>query len=241
MCERGVKRIRAAGQRGFRSCCGTGGTDAVPGPTLPPDAMTRLTVLIAAVALLAGCRSVGETQALRRVDFSLAGVENATLAGVRLDDAESGLSPASVAVVAAGVLRGALPLEFGLVVRARNPADNPAARLTRFDWTLFLDDREAASGTVARGPTIAPGDSASFVVPVAVDLVDVAGRSAPDLIRMALAVAGRRVDPSRVRVEARPYLDTPLGQIPLRTETVVARSVGGRRAASSDTTAVPRR
>ena len=202
--------------------------------------MTRLALLLAATAALAGCRSVGETQALRRVDFSLAGVENATLAGVRLDDAGGGLSPASVAVVAAGVLRGSLPLEFGLVVGARNPAGNPAARLTRFDWTLFLDDREAASGTVERGPTIAPGDSASFVVPVAVDLVEVAGRNPAEIVRMALAVAGRRADPSRVRVEARPYLDTPLGQIPLRTETVVARSVGGRRAAPADTAAVPR-
>ena len=203
--------------------------------------MTRSALLLAvlsASALLGACRSVSETRALRRVDFGLAGVQDAVLAGVAIDDVDdlTSLPPSSVAVVAGGILRGHLPLRFGLVVGARNPADNPPARIARFDWTLFLDDREAATGTFDDGPTIAPGDSASFVVPVSVDLVEVAGRNAPEILRMALAVAGRRADPSRVRVEARPYVDTPLGQIPLRTETVVARSIGGSRPAVADTT-----
>ncbi len=203
----------------------------------------RLMLLLLAAGMaasvgLAGCRSVSETRALRAVDFGLVGVQDAVLAGVSLDGVEAvgDIGPAGLAVLAAGALRGSLPLRFGLVVGARNPADNPAARLTRFDWTLYLDDREAASGTVDRGPTIAPGDSTSFVVPVDVDLVEVAGDNVAELLRMALAVAGRSADPSRVRVVAKPYLDTPLGQIPLDTVTVVARSVGGRRAAPADST-----
>lgn len=193
--------------------------------------MRHLALILCLAAPLASCRSVSETRALRHVDFGLAGVENAVLAGQRLDDLNdvADLPPASLALIAAGVLRGQLPLEFGLVVGARNPADNPQARVSRFDWTLFLDDREAATGTFDGGPTLAPGDSASFVVPVRVDLIEVAGRNAAELARMALAVAGRRADPTRVRVEARPYVETPFGQIPLRTETVVARSVGGQR------------
>ncbi|HEX8298048.1 MAG TPA: LEA type 2 family protein [Rubricoccaceae bacterium] len=207
--------------------------------------MTRLPILLLAVVLVSGllgaCRSVGETRALRRVDFGLVGVRDAVLAGQPIGDVDdlADLPPSSVAVVAAGVLRGSLPLRFGLEVSARNPIDNPQARVARFDWTLFLDDREAATGTFDNGPTIAPGDSATFVVPVEVDLVEAAGRNASEILRMALAVAGRRADPTRVRVEARPYVDTPFGQIPLRTETVVARSVGGRPAAqptAADTT-----
>ena len=200
--------------------------------------MRLFLAVLLAVLVLGACRSVSETRALRGVDFRLVRVEDAVLAGIRLGDVESvrDVPPASAAVIAAGVLRGSLPLRFGLVVGARNPATNPQATLTRFDWTLFLDEREAASGTVARGPTIAPGDSAQFTVPVSVDLVDVAGGDPADLLAMALAVAGRRADPSRVRVEARPYVDTPLGQIPLRTATVVARSVGGSRPAVADTT-----
>jgi len=202
---------------------------------------TALSVLFLA-GLLAGCRSASETRALRGVDFRLAGVEGATLAGVALDSVEAvgDVGTAGLAVITAGVLRGELPLRFGLVVGARNPATNPQARLARFDWTLFLDDREAATGTVERGPTIAPGDSASFVVPVAVDLVEVAGRNASELLRMALAVAGRSADPTRVRVEARPYVETPLGSLPLERVTVVSRTVGGPRAAPRDTTGAPR-
>jgi hypothetical protein len=198
----------------------------------------RPALLLLAV-LLAGCGSVNETRALRGVDFGLAGVSGATLAGVPLDSVEAvgDVGPAGLAVIAAGALRGSLPLRFGLVVGARNPATNPTARLARFDWTLFLDDREAATGTVDRGPTIAPGDSVSFVVPVAVDLAEVAGDNALDLVRKALAVAGRRADPTRVRVEARPYIETPLGQLPLERVTVVSRTVGGRRTAPADTSA----
>ena len=192
---------------------------------------------------LASCRSVSETRALRAVDFSLAGVERADLAGVRLDGVESvsDVPPAAAAAVAGGLLRGSLPLAFDLVVGARNPDDNPQARLARFDWTLFLDDRETASGTVAEGPTIAPGDSETFVVPVRVDLVEVAGRNASEILRMALAVAGRRAEPSRVRVEARPYVETPFGALPLKTETVVARSVGGRADTTAGRNGAPRR
>ena len=199
-----------------------------------------LAVLLAVLAFGAAfgaCRSVSETRALRGVDFRLVRVDDAVLAGIRLGDVESvrDVPPASAAVIAAGILRGSLPLRFGLVVGAHNPATNPQATLTRFDWTLFLDEREAASGTVERGPTIAPGDSATFTVPVSVDLVDVAGDNPGDLLAMALAVAGQDVDPTRVRIEARPYIETPLGQIPLRTETVVSRAVGGRRSAPADT------
>lgn len=213
----------------------------MPSPLSPALRPGRLALLLLVAVLLAGslagCRSVSETRALRQVDFGLVGVQDAVLAGVSLDGVESvgDIGPAGLAVLAAGALRGSLPLRFGLVVGARNPAGNPPARLTRFDWTLYLDDREAASGTVDRGPTIAPGDSTSFVVPVDVDLVEVAGDNVSELLRMALAVAGRSADPSRVRVVAKPYLDTPLGQIPLDTVTVVARTVG-RRAAPADTT-----
>ena len=191
------------------------------------------------VGLLAGCRSVDETRALRGVDFGLAGVRDATLGGVSLDSVEDvgDVGAAGLAVITAGVLRGELPLRFGLVVGARNPATNPQARLARFDWTLFLDDREAATGTVERGPTIAPGDSVSFVVPVDVDLVEVAGRNASELVRMALAVAGRTADPTRVRVEARPYVETPLGSLPLERVTVMSRTVGARGAGRADTSA----
>ncbi len=192
--------------------------------------LSRLVLLVVALGAVAGCRSLNETRALKHVHFGLAGVQDATLAGIDLDTATE--LPASAAVaIGAGLLRGELPLSLGLVVGARNPADNPQARLTRFDWTLFLDDREAASGTFDDGPTIAPGDSASFVVPVAVDLLEVAGNNAGTLARMALAVAGRRADPTRVRIEARPYIDTALGQIPLRSETIVARPISGPRTA----------
>jgi hypothetical protein len=204
--------------------------------------MRHVLALLLFAGLLTGCRSVDETRALRGVDFSLAGVRDAALAGVPLDSVEAvgDVGTAGLAVITAGVLRGELPLRFGLVVGARNPATNPTARLARFDWTLFLDDREAATGTVERGPTIAPGDSVSFTVPVEVDLVEVAGRNAAEIVRMALAVAGRTADPTRVRVEARPYVETPLGSLPLERVTVVSRTVGPRRAAPADTTSAPR-
>lgn len=199
--------------------------------------MWRPLAVLTLLAAVVGCTSTREVRALRGVDFRLADVGEARLAGRPIGDIErpGDLSPGTLAAIAASLARGTLPLSFNVVVAARNPADNPPARLTRFDWTLYLDEQQAVQGVYDDERAIAPGDSTVFSVPVAVDLVQLAGDRGPELIDLAFALAGRRADPSRIRLAARPTLSTPLGRIRADEVTVLTRAVGGRRALTDST------
>ena len=199
-------------------------------------------VCLVLVGASAGCASTREVQALRGVDFGLVGIERRQLAGRDVSTATSvgDLSPGTAAVVAASLAQGTLPLTFDVVVSARNPSENPPARLTRFDWTLYLDDREAVRGVFDDERAIAPGDSVTFAVPVRVDLVELAQERGPELLDLAFAVAGRRADPSRLRLTARPTVSTPLGRLRADEVTVLTRTVGGRDTTQTDRAPAPR-
>src|SRR5262245_52571699 len=74
-----------------------------------------------------GCATMRGVAALRDVNFEPERVTNVRLAGMPLDHVRSveDVSPADVALVAAGALAGSVPLECKVIVRASNPATNP--------------------------------------------------------------------------------------------------------------------
>jgi hypothetical protein len=183
---------------------------------------------LAVVVCLPGCATLQEIAALRSVGFSLAGATGGTLAGVSIDSARTfnELSALDIGRVAAAVARGELPLEANLLVRAANPADNAQARLVGFDWTLFLDGQETVSGALNQEFVLPPGQPVNVPVRVRVDLLDFFDRQLEQVVNLALAVAGQG-DPQRVRLEATPSIQTPLGPIrypaPIPIEYEVAR------------------
>jgi hypothetical protein len=100
--------------------------------------------------LFAGCATLRQVAALRKVDFSLQGTTGGTLAGISIESMRSfeELSALDLGRLTGALSRGKLPLTATLLVRASNPADNTKARLVALDWTLFLDDRKTVSGVV---------------------------------------------------------------------------------------------
>jgi hypothetical protein len=165
---------------------------------------------------LAGCAALEEIAALRSVEFSLAGTSGATLAGVPLDSVRSidQLSSTQIARVGAALAQGRLPLEANLLVRAINPADNVQARLTRLDWTLFLDDQETINGVLDREFVLPPGEPATVPVQVRLDLLDFfADGRLEQVVNLALALAGAEGARQRVRLQASPSIQTPVGPI----------------------------
>jgi hypothetical protein len=164
---------------------------------------------------LAGCAALQEIAALRSVEFSLAGTSGATLAGVPIDSVRSmdQLSSTQVARVAAALAQGRLPLEANLLVRALNPGDNVQARLTRLDWTLFLDDQETINGILDREFVLPPGEPATVPLQVRLDLLDFFDGRLEQVVNLALALAGAEGVRQRVRLEASPSVQTPVGPI----------------------------
>lgn len=184
-----------------------------PGVSLDVDRRTFLAGLLLATPL-AGCATLEEIAALRSVDFAVAGTSDTRLAGIPIDSIRSfeQLGAVQLATLAGAVARGELPIEANLLVRASNPADNAQARLVRLDWTLFLDEQETVSGVLDRDFVLPPGQPVSVPVHVRLDLLEFFDRQLEQVVNLALALAGTG-NTQRVRLEATPSIQTPLGPI----------------------------
>lgn len=183
-----------------------------------------------AVLLLAACATLQQVAALRRVAFDIGRVTDARLAGVDFTRvrAYDDLSAAQVAAIALAIARDELPLSFDLHLLAQNPADNPAARLLRMDWTLLLDDRETVTGVLDRSYDLPPGQTSDIPLNVRLDLLDFFDDDAEDLADLVLAIAGAGGEPTRIALRATPTIDTALGPIRYQQPiTIVSRQVGG--------------
>lgn len=188
-----------------------------------------LPVMLLAVAS-AGCATLQQIAALRSVDFQLDRVADVRLAGVDISTTRSyselGLSDATR--VGAAVARHELPLSFRLYVRAENPAENSVtARLVRMQWTLFLEDTQTVSGQIEREYELPPGEPTDIPLEIELNLFDFYERSGPDLIDLALNLAGAGGAPKQVSVRAVPTVNTALGPITYpQPITIVSRTVG---------------
>jgi len=186
---------------------------------------------LAALVALAGCATIRQLTALKRVDFSIAGVADGRLAGVDLRRIASyqDLGPLDVGRIALAVTRGDVPLDFRLLIRADNPADNrTAATVVKLAWTLLLDDRETIHGVLDTAVTMPPGETATIPVPMRVNLRQFFGGPAESLVNLAASFAGLSAHPTRIAVRAVPTINTPLGPITYPEPiTIVSRTVGG--------------
>ena len=160
---------------------------------------------------------------LKRLQFRLEGVDDFSLAGIRIGQ-KSQLRDFTIAdgIQLLAAFRGKrLPTRFLLNVEARNPNDGSGgstktvSTLTRFDWRLLIDDQPTISGGIER-PLEIPGTGQSTIIPLRMelDLYKFFGEHGyDDLLDLALALGGKRGDISRVSLDARPSVSTPLGDI----------------------------
>jgi len=193
---------------------------------------TRRTLgLIMLAAALAGCATLRQITALRRVDFSLAGVDDGRLAGVDLRRIANygDLDALEIGRIALAVARRDVPLEFRVLIRADNPADNrTAATMVRLAWTLLLDDKETVNGVLDTAVVIPPGQTATIPLPMRVNLRQFFDGPARSLVDLAASVAGVGNHPTRITVRAVPTINTPIGPITYPNPiTIVSRTVGG--------------
>ena len=173
-------------------------------------------ILLLAVSLTAaGCATIAAVVALRAVEFALDRVTRGRLAGVDLDRYRAGgsLNPIDAGRVGIALAQGELPLSFNLHVSADNPSDNPAAQLVGLDWTLFVEGRETVSGILNDQRLLPSGATTDIPISMELDLVQFFGRNAPDLISLALNIAGIGGSPAMLRLEAQPSINTEFGPI----------------------------
>ncbi len=189
--------------------------------------MLALATLIVA---LAGCVTLSRLTALRRVEFSIAGVEDGRLAGVELRRIASygDLNAMEIGRIALAISRRDVPLDLRVMIRADNPADNrTAATMVKLVWNLLLDDKETVSGVFDTTVTMPPGQTAYIPLPMRVNLRQFFDGPARSLVNLAASVAGLGSRPTRIAVRAVPTINTPLGPITYPSPiTIVSRTVG---------------
>ena len=173
---------------------------------------------VAAVLLLlvpigvTGCSALQAIAALDRVELSLDGVSNGRLAGVDLSGYRTlgDVRPSDLLRIGIAYRQGSLPLDLTLRVGAENPGSNGVeARLERLDWTLRLNDRQAATGAVNRPIVLPVGQTIEIPLDVRVDLLELYGENRDDLVALALRLAGRGAESQHLELSVRPTITTP--------------------------------
>lgn len=188
-------------------------------------------LLIVPATFIQGCQTLREISALRLVNFAIDSVTDARLAGVQIERLRTyeDLSRTDILRLSAALARQELPFQFRLNVAARNPEENQVqARLVRMGWTLLLEDRETISGTLEENYVLPAGQTTTIPLTIELDLVDFFDRNLEDLVNLALSAAGGGGEATNVKLNARPTIDTPLGEMEYpRQITIVSRDVGG--------------
>lgn len=184
------------------------------------------------LVITAGCATLQQIAALRRVDFDIDRVAGGRLAGVDVSRVRSydDLTAAQIALIGIAIARKDLPLSFDLHVSALNPVDNQVtARLVAMDWSLFIDDQETISGSLTDAISLPPGQAVDIPIAMSLNLLDFFGSQSRQLIDLALAAAGAGGTPTRISLRASPTVDTPVGPIRYpQPITIVSRTVGTR-------------
>lgn len=194
----------------------------------PGARVTRLFVSGLAVAALAtaGCATIQQIAALRRVTFAFQSVSDVRIAGVHVEDGSSftRLGLADAARIAAAVAAREVPLDLVAHVSATNPRENTVkASMVGLDWTFFVEDRRMLSGALTRIVAIEPGATADVPLPVRFELLSLANGGARDLYDLALGIAGQGSAQKDLRLELVPTIETPMGPMRFPSPVIVRR------------------
>jgi hypothetical protein len=176
---------------------------------------------------MTGCSSLSNiTQSLtnlQRLQFKLENVNGFNLAGINLSnkDEVSDFSMTDGLKLGQAFANKSFPSRFILNVAANNPNDGKGgsqkmgATLTSFEWQLYIDDVPTVSGNIAK-PIEIPGVGQSTIIPVAIeiDLYKFFNDKGYDgLINLALALGGVNGSAARLKLDAKPTVQTSIGPI----------------------------
>lgn len=188
--------------------------------------VTTLAVIFATL-FLGSCKTLNQfadsLNNLQRLEFKLDEVNNFRLAGVNLSNIKSvgDISLMDGIKLTKAFSEKRLPAQFVLNVDAKNPNDGTggtkqsAATLSALDWKLYIDDKETIAGNINKELVI-PGTGSSETIPLVmnIDLYEFFGNKGyEDMINLALAIGGQGGSASRLKLDARPTVKTPLGNI----------------------------
>ncbi|MCC6845248.1 MAG: hypothetical protein LC116_04310 [Bacteroidetes bacterium] len=178
----------------------------------------------AAALMFQSCPAVTNALAnMQRLQFKLDGLSNFRLAGVSFAGKSSitDFSAFDALSLTRAFGTNQFPAEFILNVAAANPNDGKggarqsSALLQGLEWRLLIDDKQTVSGDID-APVEIPGTGQTTIIPVRIslDLYKFFGSKGYDnVINLALALGGAKGSTSRLKLDARPTISTPIGPL----------------------------
>ncbi|MBN2246347.1 MAG: hypothetical protein JW755_10935 [Candidatus Aminicenantes bacterium] len=160
---------------------------------------------------------------LKRLQFKLGGVNNFSLAGIRIGQfsSVSDFSPSDGFKLLNAFRNNSLPAEIVLEVLALNPNDGTGGSsqtvttLSSLESRLLIDGEPTVTGNIDQPIQIpGTGQAASIPIRMTLDLLNFFGsKGYEDIIGLALAIGGKQGSTSRLSLDALPRVSTPYGEI----------------------------
>lgn len=184
-------------------------------------------IVLISITGIYGCQTLKQIAdsivSLQKIQFKLDNISNFRLMGVDLAGKSSasdfGLSDA--AKFASAIRNSEFPVDFVLNVAANNPntgngnAQQSLATLTSLDWKLYIDDTETIGGNIGNSITI-PASGQQTIIPLSMNLDLLrffSGHNLENMLNLALALGGNNGSAARLKLDAKPTIQTPLGPI----------------------------
>lgn len=158
-----------------------------------------------------------------KLTFKLDNVSNMSVAGINLSNKNSirDVSTVDVLKLTSAFATKNFPAKFTLNLLANNPNDGSkgkqktSAFISSLDYRLILDDVNTISGDIENEITI-PGSGQSTIIPLGMglNLYEFFGnRGYESIINLGLAIGGVNGTTSKVKLDIKPTVRTPIGPI----------------------------
>lgn len=171
------------------------------------------------IILTNSCGVVQQAQQMTNLvncDFRISSVQNVTLAGVAIQNAQNikNLNLIDAGRIMAAVAGSSLPLTFVLNIEGKNP-NTSSAGMNKLNWILLIDDIQMTTGSVNDRFTIPPNNGTALIpIQVSVNLKEVLqGKSLDAIANFAFNLAGVGNRPTRITAKIQPTI--MIGQTPM--------------------------
>ncbi len=187
----------------------------------------QVVLIFALIITIFGCANIKKvTQTLinlRKLEFKLENINDFKLNNITLSNKKniSDFSMTDGLNLVQLFNSKKLPAEFVLNVAAQNPNDGTtgtqktSSTIRSLDWKLYIDDKLTVSGDID-SPIDIPATGRSTIIPIKIklDLFEFFGQKGyNDVLNLALALGGVNGSTSRVKLDIKPTVSTPLGPI----------------------------
>ena len=155
------------------------------------------------------CRSILQANRMKDCEFEFRSFSNIEVAGTKIDGVSklSDLNMFDAAKLAAGFMRGNLPMELVANVQITNPNKRTAA-VNSLDWIVLVDDSELTRGQMLERVEVAAGSTAVIPIKVKLDLGEaLKSKDKASLMNFAFNLSGRGgILPSNITIKVKPSI-----------------------------------